>query len=331
MSTPNPLLSICIPTYNRIEFLTRALSSILIQMDGLENVIEIIISDNASTDETENYCKEIVSQSSNVYYSKHEVNKGPDYNIAHLYSKAKGHFVWVLGDDDYLSDGSLSNICSLLKNNLSTNIIYVNSKPHTENIDKTVSVINYTTIDNNEVFAKRIGVYFTFISGVIVNKAINKVSKEFVDKYQQTSLIQLSWVYTALKNGTRFIIINNHYVIVQVDNTGGYKLFTVFAKNLASITNDFFSGNVNRYIRNSAMFLLSHYVLSNKKGQGFEKEDYIEVCNQAFSDLAQYKLFYRYIFSNSFLALLFNSTLRMLRRLKSFLRGAIRIVRVYRS
>ena len=48
----NKLLSICIPTYNRAQFLPALLESIITQINGHEDKVEIIVSDNASTDNT---------------------------------------------------------------------------------------------------------------------------------------------------------------------------------------------------------------------------------------------------------------------------------------
>ena len=46
------LLSICIPTYNRAEYLKKTLESIVWQRDFLSKDVEVVISDNCSTDDT---------------------------------------------------------------------------------------------------------------------------------------------------------------------------------------------------------------------------------------------------------------------------------------
>ena len=48
-----PLLSVCIPTYNRSTFLQEALMNLLDNQKTCEFCVEILISDNCSTDETE--------------------------------------------------------------------------------------------------------------------------------------------------------------------------------------------------------------------------------------------------------------------------------------
>lgn len=54
-----PLLSICIPTYNRAEYLRRTLDSIVSQEDFDSNC-EIVTSDNSYTDNTEGVCRNYI-------------------------------------------------------------------------------------------------------------------------------------------------------------------------------------------------------------------------------------------------------------------------------
>ena len=62
-----PLLSICIPTYNRAEILRRTLAKITSDKDFDED-IEIVISDNASTDNTQKVCQEFCASYKNIHY-----------------------------------------------------------------------------------------------------------------------------------------------------------------------------------------------------------------------------------------------------------------------
>jgi len=75
MEDENILLSICIPTYNRAIFLQRLLESIIGQDFYDNKIIEIIICDNKSTDNSIAMIKEYVEKYKNIRYY---VN---DYNI----------------------------------------------------------------------------------------------------------------------------------------------------------------------------------------------------------------------------------------------------------
>lgn len=112
MSTP--LVSICIPTHNRGEILPRAVDSALSQ--DYPNV-EIIISDNASSDETENICNLLKSQYSNLRCFRQEINIGPVANFQFARLMANGTYFMWLGDDDWLDQDYVSKCVDRLQNN----------------------------------------------------------------------------------------------------------------------------------------------------------------------------------------------------------------------
>ena len=53
------ILSICIPTYNRLPFLKELLPAILGQVDSGRAEVEVVVSDNASTDDTADYLRSL--------------------------------------------------------------------------------------------------------------------------------------------------------------------------------------------------------------------------------------------------------------------------------
>lgn len=68
MKNKQPLLSICIPTFNRCDILNDTLKSI-INDEAFDDDIEIVISDNFSSDSTEYVCKKYTDSYSNIKYS----------------------------------------------------------------------------------------------------------------------------------------------------------------------------------------------------------------------------------------------------------------------
>ncbi len=106
-------LSICIPTYNRAKFLDEALESIAGQ-DGLENV-EIVISDNASSDDTSAVVARWKDKlACDVTYFRWDSNQGADANFLHVIDIASGEYCWLLGSDDKLADGAVSSLLPCL-------------------------------------------------------------------------------------------------------------------------------------------------------------------------------------------------------------------------
>ena len=97
----NPLLSICIPTFNRGVFLNQTLDSITQQDIFLEtNEIEIIVSDNASVDGTTGLVQEYVhSFPEKIKYFRNETNVGTEENLNLVLSKARGKFLKLHNDN----------------------------------------------------------------------------------------------------------------------------------------------------------------------------------------------------------------------------------------
>ena len=98
-NTTTPLVSIGLPIYNEEEFLPETLDSLLSQ--DYEN-IDIIISDNASTDTTGNICKSYCKKNSRITYLRFEKNMGQGANFKKVRDEAKGDFfMWACGHDKW--------------------------------------------------------------------------------------------------------------------------------------------------------------------------------------------------------------------------------------
>ena len=92
----NNLISITIPTYNRAHFLDVCLE-FHIPLASKHN-IKIFISDNASEDNTEEVVKRRQTEYSLIFYTKNQVNIGPDANFERALKLADTKYVWLLGD-----------------------------------------------------------------------------------------------------------------------------------------------------------------------------------------------------------------------------------------
>jgi glycosyltransferase involved in cell wall biosynthesis len=105
MPSTDPLVSICLPTRNGARRMDNVVRSILAQDHGN---LELVISDNASTDDTEAVCRELVRADSRVSYHRHPENIGLLNNFIFAGHRARGtYFRWV-GDDDWLAPNCIS-------------------------------------------------------------------------------------------------------------------------------------------------------------------------------------------------------------------------------
>ncbi len=108
---PNvPLVTIGIPTYNRAAMLRRSIESALCQDYPM---IEVIISDNASTDNTKDICQEISRNNDRVICVAQVSNIGASANFAEVLKRANGEYFMWLGDDDWIDVSYVSHCMSV--------------------------------------------------------------------------------------------------------------------------------------------------------------------------------------------------------------------------
>jgi glycosyltransferase involved in cell wall biosynthesis len=92
-----PLVSIGLPVYNGESFLAQALDSLLGQT---LTDLELLISDNASTDRTADICREYAARDARIRYMRQEVNVGPRRNWNFVAEQARGrYFKWATAND----------------------------------------------------------------------------------------------------------------------------------------------------------------------------------------------------------------------------------------
>jgi len=107
------LVSIVLPTFNRAEYLPRAINSVINQT--YKNW-EILIIDDGSEDETLNLVKNYINNDVNIKYYFHE-NRGAAYSMNVGMENSKGDFITFLGsDDEYLPNHLQLRVEYLLQN-----------------------------------------------------------------------------------------------------------------------------------------------------------------------------------------------------------------------
>ncbi len=96
-------VSVLIPTRNRARSLRRAITSAMAQTAPQ---LEILISDNASTDDTRCVVGELMKEDDRIVYYRHDTNLGPVANWRTCLEKASADYACILCDDDYFLDVS---------------------------------------------------------------------------------------------------------------------------------------------------------------------------------------------------------------------------------
>lgn len=113
------LLSILVPTYNQSEKLLN-LISFLKKQNFDSNEVEVLISNNCSSDDT----KSILDD--NDFYTAYNQNEniGMINNFLFLINKAKGRYIWIIGDD-FLCESVCDHVLSILRKEVNYDHIFI--------------------------------------------------------------------------------------------------------------------------------------------------------------------------------------------------------------
>nr|WP_274603889.1 glycosyltransferase [Clostridium beijerinckii] len=192
-----PLLTIGIPTYNRSYFLERCLDNIFRQI-GNDSIVEVLVSDNASSDATQKVVEKYKQEYKNLRYNRNSRNLGLMGNTRKVYELAKGVFINAHGDDDYYNDDVIYNIVDIIYKNIDSSIIY--TLPQTG----AYSIQNGYGIDE---YLKIISFMTTFVTGLIIK---NDKYTDIQDKtkYDGTELDLVYFQMELLKNREKFTVMH---------------------------------------------------------------------------------------------------------------------------
>ncbi|MDR1696405.1 MAG: glycosyltransferase [Endomicrobium sp.] len=218
-------ISICIPTYNKAKYLDFALDSIVKQLDDtIKNKIEICISDNASTDNTIRVIENYKSIHHHITYFRQNENKGYDFNLLKSVEIASGKYCWLLGSDDAIIDGAISEILSQIS--LSESDIYsFNMAECDENMNPTgielkmfkinrlKGVLDFSLQGEFEKFSKAATGYgmFGVLNGIVRKEKWDAVKNS--DESIGTSYIQVYYFLAMIADKAVLAYINKAFVM----------------------------------------------------------------------------------------------------------------------
>lgn len=220
-----PILSICIPIYNRELYLRRHFEQFMKCKSLFDEKIHLYISDNCSKDDLFSISEEYRSRGLNFEYSRNETNLGADRNFIKCFNNAKGKYIWLLGSDDIPVDGFIESLVDILERK-DYCYLFLN---HNNN-----SAILEEFNDATVVF-ERIHVWITFLSANIIRtELVKNVNGE---DYLDTHLIQVPYFLESLLALKTCAIYNIQWFQNENDaaNNGHYDFFQVFVDNLLNI------------------------------------------------------------------------------------------------
>ena len=133
-----PMLSIIIPVYNVENYLRECVDSIVIQNNGL---IEVILVNDGSEDSSGTICNEYSAQYSWIN-TIHQVNSGSGVARNNGILQSKGKYIWYVDSDDLIASGAISILFSILYKDL--DLIMFSAKSFSDGAE---IIMNYDRTD----------------------------------------------------------------------------------------------------------------------------------------------------------------------------------------
>ncbi|MDC0382748.1 glycosyltransferase family 2 protein [Flavobacteriaceae bacterium] len=248
-------LSLCIPTFNRSDFLSDLFESLTFNSS---KDFELIIVDNCSTDNTfETVCN--FKKKLNIQYFLNEKNMGVNYSVKKIIKNANGKYIWIIGDDEILYKNSIDFIIKMLGQELpdlvslnfdykKINSSYVNSEAEKINFDKT----NFEDLTNKSYSPQNI--LNTFFSSLILSKKIiNLIDfKKITDNVWQNeySIFPISSQLPEINNKINFscLYVENPLFLARLHKKNwSDKLHRIKTEILPNLLNIYSNSNSNTY------------------------------------------------------------------------------------
>lgn len=252
-----PVLSICIPTFNRCGYLYFTLKSI-VEQDIFKNTndIEIVISDNCSTDLTERISELFTQQfPEKIIYNKNNQNIG-DKNFEKVLQLANGEVLKLHNDNFIFVDGALEKVVENIKQNSTEKPMFFFANGN--------SRINESKICNDlDEFVEAASYLTTWIAAFSIWKEDFDKITDF-SKNVHTQLMQTDIVFRFASTGKKMFVFNEFILDgLSVLKKGGYNIPKIFGKNYLALLKPYLkTGNLSKkiYEHEKKVLLLNHII-----------------------------------------------------------------------
>jgi abequosyltransferase len=269
------LLSVCVPTLNRVSFLESFIKNYIEELKydfngiNLSSIVQLVIVDGASNDSSDDLIKKY-AKTYNIKFLIRKKRVGIDKDIAKCIEISESEFAWLISDDDVITKGSILKLVEFLNTNREVDGCFLNRIPYDFSITNQVSEVslwpskffkkNHFFTNKDECFTK-IGMDFGFISSQVFNckKWNDTFEKVKTDHLSDTYYLMVHIIASIMNNSFKWVYISDPLVIQRTGNDS--LLISQGLYNRQKIEH----GNFNRII-------LEHYEKGSKMYKKFFKK-----------------------------------------------------------
>lgn len=173
----SPLITIAIPTFNRLDTLRETLDELARQEGFYDEDVEIVISDNASPIDPTPMLREFEGRHGRpLVLHRNDSNEGIDGNIHRVGELATGRYILFMSDDDVLLPGSLRRLQAMVHAQPDLLFCFVNGYSFRGTYDPSFHAPPIIKLDStlvtrsNDALLGTIGVWSTFLSAFFVDR-----------------------------------------------------------------------------------------------------------------------------------------------------------------
>lgn len=282
-------LSICIPTYNRCNYLFDTIHSIIIEPEFINSdEVEIVVSDNCSTDDTESVMMQFLQQHpSKIKYHRNNENVLAN-NLEMALSRGCGSMLKLNNDTLNFDRGSLKLLLETVKYCIKNNFIPFLLNGEKPDCKKRILCEDASSFVSSTSFR------CTWIGGFFIPKSAFQKFENF-SKEADSQLPQVDVLMRLLKTDHKFLIIpEKFFTSISPVKKGGYNLPEIFLTNYFKILKPYFlSKNGLKVYNLEKKKVLYEFILpwlkvlsmDNKQNFSFDTAGYQETIKKEFSHL----------------------------------------------
>lgn len=217
-------LSLCIPTYNRSRFIGETLENIVQQAT---DEIEIVISDNASEDNTEEVVRTYQEKFPRITYFRWDRNMGADKNFLKVIELAKGEYCWFVSSDDCVEENAIQHVLWQLTQYPDIGGASVDQIVYSFDLKHKLRGVpiaggklcsDYLFTDREKCISI-LGLYFGYLSGQIINRSLwNQIlSEETLDPYMN-AFVHVYVIGKMLHKNPHWLYVSKKCIKYRTDN-----------------------------------------------------------------------------------------------------------------
>lgn len=274
-----PILSICIPTRNRAKILDYTLASIVRQgrFTSTDDV-EIVVSDNGSTDNTYEVCKKFPVK----YIKMTPPTERAEYNYLNVLKYGSGTFLKLHNDNMLVNSGGLEEMITVVnawKTYFPTPVIFFANNPDPSN----PYIIQCKDFDS---FIAHASYMCTWIGGFGIWKGDLPAMEKIFLRNKDTRLCQVDMLREMIKIWNREAIICNKFMFPNIDvSKGGFNIAEIFGQNYLNLIADYVGWETFRDERKKLLKnLIIPYYFDKSGKHNFERTGFFKYMRRYWND-----------------------------------------------